>query len=140
MKVRIYWINFQLQCNANAAAVQDALVAKLESELNLEDDVGEPENYSDNIKDYLENSPFEIKDVAGQEEVVLTRKYNNEKYATSRHLEASTTNIFIAFASPSPSPISTSPSSATRRWMTRPYTTRVPTWTLSPVVPTRRAP
>ncbi|GME21983.1 Mitochondrial glycoprotein [Neofusicoccum parvum] len=58
--------------------VQDALVAKLESELNLEDDVGEPENYSDNIKDYLENSPFEIKDVAGQEEVVLTRKYNNE--------------------------------------------------------------
>ncbi|EOD52959.1 putative regulatory protein suaprga1 protein [Neofusicoccum parvum UCRNP2] len=58
--------------------MKDALVAKLESELNLEDDVGEPENYSDNIKDYLENSPFEIKDVAGQEEVVLTRKYNNE--------------------------------------------------------------
>lgn len=54
---------------------------KLENELNLEDDVGEPESYSENIKDYLENSPYEVKDVAGQEEVVLTRKYNNEKYA-----------------------------------------------------------
>ncbi|KAF4305811.1 Mitochondrial glycoprotein [Botryosphaeria dothidea] len=58
--------------------VQDALVVKLENELNLEDDVGEPESYSENIKDYLENSPYEVKDVAGQEEVVLTRKYNNE--------------------------------------------------------------
>ncbi|OJD34698.1 regulatory protein suaprga1 [Diplodia corticola] len=58
--------------------VQDALVAKLESERNLETDVGEPENYTDNIKDYFENSPFSVKDVPGQEEVVLTRKYNNE--------------------------------------------------------------
>lgn len=60
-------------------------MAKLENELSLEDDVGEPENYSENIKDYLENSQFEIKDVAGNEEVVLTRKYNNEKCATPRH-------------------------------------------------------
>ncbi|KAF9638550.1 Mitochondrial glycoprotein [Lasiodiplodia theobromae] len=58
--------------------VQDTLVAKLESELNLEGDVGEAESYSQNIKDYLENSPFEVTDVTGEEEVVLTRKYNNE--------------------------------------------------------------
>lgn len=69
----------------NINVVQDTLVAKLESELNLEGDVGEAENYSQNIKDYLENSPFEVTDVTGEEEVVLTRKYNNETYVQSRN-------------------------------------------------------
>ncbi|KAL0259850.1 Mitochondrial acidic protein mam33 [Diplodia seriata] len=63
--------------------VQDALVAKLESELSLEGDVEEPEAYSANIKDYFENSAFAVKDVPGQEEVVLTRKYNNENISVT---------------------------------------------------------
>ncbi|KAF2144639.1 uncharacterized protein K452DRAFT_266620 [Aplosporella prunicola CBS 121167] len=58
--------------------VQESLVAKLDSELNLEEDVGEPSNYSTNIKDYLEASQFKIEDILGQEEVTLTRKFNNE--------------------------------------------------------------
>lgn len=31
------------------------------------------------IKDFLENSPFEIQDTPGVQNVVLTRAYNNEK-------------------------------------------------------------
>jgi len=33
-----------------------------------------------NIKDFLENSPFQLEDTPGQEEVVLTRTFGDEKY------------------------------------------------------------
>jgi len=39
----------------------------------------EDEDLSGNIKEYLENSPFEIEDKPGHQEVVLTRTYNDEK-------------------------------------------------------------
>jgi len=39
----------------------------------------EDEDLSANIKDYLENSPFEIEDKPGNQEIVLTRTYNDEK-------------------------------------------------------------
>ncbi|KAF1980945.1 hypothetical protein K402DRAFT_254297 [Aulographum hederae CBS 113979] len=55
--------------------VSDELVAKLQSEIQLEDeDAGE----MDSLKEFLANSPFELKDTPGQEEVTLTRKYNDE--------------------------------------------------------------
>ena len=33
------------------------------------------------VKDYLENGPFEIIDTPGQEDVILTRTFGEEKYA-----------------------------------------------------------
>jgi len=38
----------------------------------------DPEDVPVSVKDYLENGPFELKDTAGQEEVVLTRKFGDE--------------------------------------------------------------
>jgi hypothetical protein len=45
---------------ANAAAVSDELVAKLQSEISMEEDMKEDDDLSTNIKEYLENSPFEV--------------------------------------------------------------------------------
>ncbi|OCL14072.1 mitochondrial glyco protein [Glonium stellatum] len=58
--------------------VNEELVAKLKSEIAMEEDMSDEENYSTNIKDYLENCPFELEEKPGQEEIVLTRKFNDE--------------------------------------------------------------
>ncbi|KAF2660649.1 mitochondrial glyco protein [Lophiostoma macrostomum CBS 122681] len=55
------------------------LAAKLQSEISTEEDVREDADLSSNIKDYLENSAFEIEDKPGQQEVVLTRTFGDEK-------------------------------------------------------------
>lgn len=39
----------------------------------------EDDDLSANIKEYLENSPFEVEDKAGNQEVVLTRTFGDEK-------------------------------------------------------------
>jgi len=57
----------------------EELVAKLQSEISVEEGMKEDEDLSANIKDYLENSPFEIEDKPGSQEIVLTRTYNDEK-------------------------------------------------------------
>jgi len=57
----------------------EELVAKLQSEISMEEGMKEDEDLSANIKDYLENSPFEIEDKPGNQEIVLTRTYNDEK-------------------------------------------------------------
>ena len=63
---------------AEASEVDEELSAKLASEIEFEQDVkGDP--HPPSIKDFLDNSPFEIQDIAGKEEVVLTRNYGNEK-------------------------------------------------------------
>jgi len=59
--------------------VSDELVAKLQSEISMEEDMKEDDDLSTNIKEYLENSPFEIEDKAGNQEVVLTRTFGDEK-------------------------------------------------------------
>lgn len=41
----------------------------------MKDETGVPTS----VKDYLENSPFEVIDVPGQEDVVLTRQFGDEK-------------------------------------------------------------
>lgn len=52
--------------------------AKLASEIEFEEEVkGEP--LPPSIKEFIDNSPFELKDVPGKEDVVLTRNYGNEK-------------------------------------------------------------
>ncbi|KAH5429005.1 hypothetical protein HBI47_113200 [Parastagonospora nodorum] len=62
-----------------SGAVSDELVAKLQSEISMEEDMKEDDDLSANIKEYLENSPFEIEDKAGNQEVVLTRTFGDEK-------------------------------------------------------------
>lgn len=53
-------------------------MAKLQSEITMEEEMRDDENYSTNIRDYLENSPFELEEKPGQEEIVLTRKFGDE--------------------------------------------------------------
>ncbi|RMZ70240.1 regulatory suaprga1 [Pyrenophora seminiperda CCB06] len=57
----------------------EELVAKLQSEISMEEGMKEDEDLSANIKDYLENSPFEIEDKPGSQEIVLSRTYNDEE-------------------------------------------------------------
>ena len=55
------------------------LAAKLESEIQMENEMKEEGGIPTSVKDYLENGPFEIIDTPGQEEVVLTRTFGDEK-------------------------------------------------------------
>ncbi|KAF8857108.1 mitochondrial glycoprotein [Acephala macrosclerotiorum] len=55
------------------------LVAKLESEIQMEHEMKEDGGIPTSVKDYLENGPFEIIDTPGQEDVVLTRTFGDEK-------------------------------------------------------------
>lgn len=63
-----------------AGEVDAELISKFESELSLEKETRDEEEVPTSVKDYLENGPFEIEDIPGQEEVVLTRKFGDEKY------------------------------------------------------------
>ncbi|KIW00863.1 uncharacterized protein PV09_07620 [Verruconis gallopava] len=58
----------------------EELVAKLTSEYEIETSSREEDaDSSATIKEYLEDSPFKLIDTPGQEEVILTRKYNDEE-------------------------------------------------------------
>ncbi|KAG6000150.1 hypothetical protein E4U21_005765 [Claviceps maximensis] len=59
------------------------LAAKLESEIQIEQDMKAEEQQPASIKDFLENSPFELIDVPGQEVVKLVRSFGNEKITIS---------------------------------------------------------
>lgn len=62
-----------------AGEVEEELSAKLASEIEFEEEVkGDP--LPPSIKDFIDNTPFELQDVPGKEDVVLTRNYGNEKY------------------------------------------------------------
>ncbi|KAK3321651.1 mitochondrial glycoprotein [Apodospora peruviana] len=63
--------------------VDEELSQKLQSEIEYEKDVKENEPMPASVKDFLDNGPFEIEDVLGKEEVVLTRTYGNEKITVS---------------------------------------------------------
>jgi complement component 1 Q subcomponent-binding protein, mitochondrial len=57
----------------------EELIAKLDSELQMENDMKDKEGVPMSVKDYRENGPFELIDTPGQEEVVLTRQFGEEK-------------------------------------------------------------
>ncbi|KAK2609144.1 Mitochondrial acidic protein mam33 [Conoideocrella luteorostrata] len=61
----------------------DELAAKLESEIQIEEDMKAQEQQPASIKDFLDNSPFELIDTPGQELVKLTREFGNEKITVS---------------------------------------------------------
>jgi len=62
----------------SAGEVDDELVAKFESEIQMEQEMRDADEVPTSVKDYLENGPFEIIDIPGHEEVVLTRTYGDE--------------------------------------------------------------
>jgi len=55
------------------------LAKKLESEIEFENSMKEQDGTPASVKEYLDNSPFQLEDIPGQEEVVLTRQYNGER-------------------------------------------------------------
>lgn len=57
--VRIVWTDSH-GAFADPAAVKEELVAKLQNEITMEEDMKEDEDLSANIKEYLENSPYEV--------------------------------------------------------------------------------
>ncbi|KID78578.1 Mitochondrial acidic protein MAM33 [Metarhizium brunneum] len=61
----------------------DELSAKLESEIQIEEDMKAQEQQPASIKDFLDNSPFELIDTPGQEVVKLVRSFGNEKITVS---------------------------------------------------------
>lgn len=63
---------------AAAGEVDDELVAKLDSEISMEQEMKENSEVPQSVREYLENGPFEIQDVEGSEEVVLTRTFGDE--------------------------------------------------------------
>ncbi|KAI2467370.1 mitochondrial glycoprotein [Annulohypoxylon bovei var. microspora] len=61
-----------------APEVDGELSVKLESELQFEGSMKEVDKFPASVKDFLENSPFELKDEPGKEDVTLTRKFGSE--------------------------------------------------------------
>lgn len=83
-------------CSTDIFAANEELVAKIQSEISMEEDMKEDDDLSANIKEYLENSPFEVRDQlrdvrtfhtnasqiedkAGNQEVILSRTFGDEK-------------------------------------------------------------
>ncbi|KAK2747284.1 hypothetical protein FQN57_002182 [Myotisia sp. PD_48] len=59
------------------------LAAKFQSELALETESGETDQVPESLKYFLDNGPFELRDTAGEEEIVLTRSFGDEKIRVS---------------------------------------------------------
>lgn len=58
----------------------------------MENEMKEEGGLPASIKDYLENGPFELKDVPGREDVTLTRQFGDEKYVLPSYLLHALTN------------------------------------------------
>jgi hypothetical protein len=63
---------------APAGEVDEELSVKLESELRFEGEMKENEQLPASVKDFLENSSFELLDTPGKEDVILKRTFGNE--------------------------------------------------------------
>ncbi|KAI0516915.1 mitochondrial glycoprotein [Xylaria bambusicola] len=59
------------------------LVSKLESEVKFENELKQNEQLPASIKDFLENSPYEVKDEPGKQDVYLVRKFGDETITVS---------------------------------------------------------
>jgi complement component 1 Q subcomponent-binding protein len=71
-------------CRAKGGEVNSELIAKIESELQIEKQMRNEEEVSSDIKAFLDDGPFEIHDTPGREEVVLSSTHGEEKYATPK--------------------------------------------------------
>ncbi|KAI0468153.1 mitochondrial glycoprotein [Xylaria cf. heliscus] len=59
------------------------LQAKLASEIQFETEVKSDDHIPASVKDFLDNSPFELKDEPGKEDVYLVRKFGDETITVS---------------------------------------------------------
>lgn len=64
---------------APESEIDDELSAKLDSEIQIEEDMKTNEQQPASVKDFLANSPFELIDTPGQEVVKLERSFGDEK-------------------------------------------------------------
>lgn len=64
---------------AASSETDGELSAKLESEIQIEEDMKANEQDPASIKDFLNNSAFELVDTPGQEVVKLVRNFGDEK-------------------------------------------------------------
>ncbi|KAI9852961.1 MAG: Mitochondrial acidic protein mam33 [Vezdaea acicularis] len=78
---RLRLLNIESVCRVtNVSIIVDGeLIAKLESEVQLEKDQNPDEKMPVSAKDYLENGPFKITDAPGSEIVTLTRQFGDEQ-------------------------------------------------------------
>lgn len=65
---------------AAESETDDELSGKLESEIQIEEDMKANEQQPASIKDFLDNTPFELIDTPGEETVKLVRSFGEEKY------------------------------------------------------------
>ncbi|KAL8739569.1 MAG: hypothetical protein Q9190_007639, partial [Brigantiaea leucoxantha] len=77
-----------LQCSSTpntttTIEVDQELSAKLDSELQMEKETRDSEQLPDNIRDFLDQSDFELIETPGQEEVVLKRQFGDESIRLS---------------------------------------------------------
>jgi complement component 1 Q subcomponent-binding protein len=71
--------SFSTTAFRKAAESDEELVAKLESELQFEEEVKQNEQVPASVKDFLNNSAFELQDTPGKEDVKLVRSFGEEK-------------------------------------------------------------
>ncbi|KAI9816492.1 MAG: hypothetical protein M1827_001624 [Pycnora praestabilis] len=61
-----------------ASLVDEELIAKFDSELQMEKEMRDSDELPTSVKDFLDSGSFELQDTPGQEEVVLTRHFGDE--------------------------------------------------------------
>ncbi len=76
--------SFSTTTSRRAAAAADGetddeLSAKIESEIQIEEEMKASEQEPSSVKDFIDNSPFELIDTPGQEVVKLVRNFGEEK-------------------------------------------------------------
>ena len=59
--------------------MNDELAAKLDSELSIEKDVRDSSELPSHLKEFLDNSAFQVEDQNGTEDVIMTREFGDEK-------------------------------------------------------------
>ncbi|KAH7322871.1 mitochondrial glycoprotein [Stachybotrys elegans] len=74
---------FSTTVQRRANETDEELLSKLESEIQLEEEMKASEQQPASIKDFLDNSPFELIDTPGHEVVKLVRTYGDEKITVS---------------------------------------------------------
>lgn len=63
---------------AAASQIDTDLSQKLSSEIEFEANMKDNDPLPASIKDFLDNSPFELEDTPGMQDVILKRTYGNE--------------------------------------------------------------
>ncbi|KAL8873439.1 MAG: hypothetical protein Q9174_001087 [Haloplaca sp. 1 TL-2023] len=77
-KAKVSQTRLSEDCQTEAVPVDQELAAKFESELRMEKETRDSDTLPPNIQGFLDDSPFQLEDTPGQEEVFLTRKFGDE--------------------------------------------------------------